>query len=492
MTGGSDLVVAATVGTAHRSVDLAALPERLRPAPIEADPAAAVLDAAALLAVAHRTVLRTVPEPDGPPTVPVSERLPVVPNVVRQVLSRVANHEAILIEALTLIRRAGLRLPPEVVPGLLDDTRTEVLAATRPVSGQIGHVLMTKNPRWAAPAVVDPADRTMWDEGTSAQRLVWFRSLRSADPAEARKLLADNYSRESVSNRVEFLGALSDGLSGADQDFLLAAVGDRSRAVAAAAVTLLTQLPDSPLRQDMRTLAARHLTIGRRPLRTTVTVTHIGTRDFAPWPIPDGDPWTALLGRIDPAEWPRIFGGNLLNLVASGNAELEPLRPGFRDAAVAFRHGGLAQVLVIAMFTRVGRKAPPIVDAALWAVLNPTDTTAQLDRLLVHPLTRPDVVGSAITALSRPWPAALARRFARWLPTGGSAGAPAPRSLWDLWATATALPDCRDMADLARSGMTDATGDRAPALTTRASNAANLLTLRAVLYETLCVPGGNQ
>jgi hypothetical protein len=53
------------------------------------------------------------------------------------------------------------------------------------------------------------------------------------------------------------------------------------------------------------------------------------------------------------------------------------------------------------------------------------------------------------------------------------------------------------MADLARCAVTDATGDHVSALTTRAGNAANLLTLRAVLYETLpienrCPPGGNQ
>jgi hypothetical protein len=53
------------------------------------------------------------------------------------------------------------------------------------------------------------------------------------------------------------------------------------------------------------------------------------------------------------------------------------------------------------------------------------------------------------------------------------------------------------MADLARSAMKDATGEHVSALTTRASNAANLLTLRAVLYETLpfenrCLPGGNK
>ena len=160
-----------------------------------------------------------------PAAVPVSEQLPVVPDVVRQVLSRVANQPAILLEALTLIRRAGLRLPPELVPGLLDDTRAEVVAATRPVAGEIGRLLMTKNPRWAAPAAPDPADRTDLGRGDH-RRSGWRGCARSVavDPAAARELLADNFSRESASNRAELLAVLADGLSGADQDFLLAAV----------------------------------------------------------------------------------------------------------------------------------------------------------------------------------------------------------------------------------------------------------------------------
>ena len=496
-TTGSDLVVAATVGTAHRSVDLTALTQRLRPEPIQADPAAALLDAAALTAVARRTVLPTVPQAPGPRLEPVPETLRVVPDVVRQVLSRVANHEVVLIEALTLIRRAGLRLPPELVPGLLDDTRTEVVAAIRPVSGQIGQVLMTKNPRWTAPAPPDPDDVTVWEEGTFAQRLEWFRALRRVDPAAARNLLADGYSREGVGNRVELLGALADGLSGADQAFLLTAARDRSRVVAAAAINLLTRLPDSPLHRDMRTLAASHLTIGRRLLRTTVIVTGLDAGAFAPWPIPAGDPWTALLGRIDPAEWPEIFGGDLLAQIAAGSEDLKPLNPGFREAAITFRHAGLAQVLIAGSLARSDRKNPPTVDGALWEVLNPAGAITMLDRLLGHQMVRPDQVATAALALRRPWHAALARRFARWLPTGAASGAPAPRQLWDLWATAPLLPDCREMADLARSFVTDATGDHASALTTRASNAGNLLTLRAVLYETLppenrCLPGGTQ
>ena len=212
----------------------------------------------------------------------------------------------------------------------------------------------------------------------------------------------------------------------------MAAVGDRSRPVAAAARDLLTGLPNSPLRRDMRTLAARHLTIGGRRLRTTVSVTDLGTGDFAPWPIPDGDPWTALLGRIDPAEWPQLFGGDLLNLIARGSAELLPLYPGFRQAAITFRHAGLAQVLVAGTLARGDRKNPPTVDGALWAVLNPAGAITMLDRLLADPSVGPDRVATAALAVRRPWHAALARRFARWLPTGGPAGAPAPRPLWDL------------------------------------------------------------
>ena len=493
MTTTSDLVTAATVGTAHRSVDLAALPDQLRPDPLPDDSAAALLNAAALSAVARRTVLPTVPAARAAPIGPGTERLPVVPDVIRQVLSRVTNQPAVLLEALELIRRAGLRLPPALIPGLLDDTRAEVVAATRPVSGEVGQFLMTKNPRWTAPAAPDPTDRTMWDEGTIAQRLGWLRAYRRADPSAARDLLADSIFRESAGNRAELVEVLADGLSGADEDFLMQALQDRSRVVATAAIALLTELPESALRRDMRALAARHLTLGRRLLRTTPTirVTEVNGQEFAPWPIPESDPWTVLLSRIDPAEWPQVFGGDLLKLLASGSEELSRLQSGFRLAAITFEHAGLAQVLITAKFDWVGPKAPPIIDRALWAVLSPADATAQLDRLLAHPLTLPDHVTAAATAIATPWPAALARRLARWLPAGGYAGVPAPRPLWDLLASATALRDCRELADLLREVMATAAGDNGPTLTTRASNATNVLTLRAVLFENLSVSGGN-
>ncbi|MET0967123.1 MAG: DUF5691 domain-containing protein [Nakamurella sp.] len=490
MTAPSDLITAATVGTAHRSIDLAALPDPLRPDPIGDDVAAALLDAAALCAVARRTLLPTVPDPVGTPIRPVSERLEVVPDVVRQVLSRVSNQPAILLEALSLIRRAGLRLPPELVPGLLDDARPDVVSATQPVAGEIGRLLIGKNPRWVASPAPDPADRTDWDEGTTVQRVQWLRALRRVDPAGARNLLKASFSAENAGNRAELLSVLGDGLSSADEEFLQTAVADRSRAVVATAMELLGRLPGSALRRDMRTLAARHLTIGHRLLRTTVHITSPSGQEFDPWPLPDGDPWTVLLSRIDPAEWPQIFGGDLLKLIAADTDALQPLLPGFRRAAIAFGRSGLAQTLITGMFSRVGLKAPPVIDDALWAVLDPSDAAVLLDRLLTRPQTRPDQVTTAATALAVPWPGAVARRLARWLPAGGHGGAPAPRQLWDLLARATALSDCRELADLLRAEMAAATGDHRSMLTTRASNAANLLTLRALLYETLDGPGG--
>ncbi len=146
----ADLVAAATVGTAHRAVDLGDLPGPVRPDPLPADPAVALLDAAALAALARRTApaARTAPRES---TQPAAEHVPVIPDVVRQMLGQLQRQPVLLVEALTLIRQAGLRLPPELVPVLLDDGRPAVVAAARPVTGEIGRLLMTKNPRWAEP-----------------------------------------------------------------------------------------------------------------------------------------------------------------------------------------------------------------------------------------------------------------------------------------------------------------------------------------------------
>lgn len=493
------LVAAATVGTSHRAFDPATLPEPVRPDPDPSDPdpsdpdpsdpAVGLLDAAVLAALARRTVpaTRTVPPA---PIRPAPEQRTVIPDVVRQVLARVDRQPDLLVEALTLIDRADLRLPPELVPGLLDDPRPAVVAAARPVGGEIGRLLMATNPRWAAPEAPDPARRAAWDEGTLAERVSWLRALRRTDPATAREVLLDGFGQESAATRAELLAVLVEGLSAADQDVLLTAVGDRSRAVVEVALDLLARLPDSPLRRDMREMAGRHLSVRRRLLGPSVIVTPIAAAEFAPWPPPSGDPWTTVLGRVDPADWPDVVGADLLPLIAGGHDDLRPLTPGFRAAALASGHAGLARALVTAQLAAASARVPPVVDPDLWWILAPADARALLERLLDDRRVRADQVERVVAGLRRPWSASLARLLARWLPGGGAQNGPAPRPLWDLWASAAALPDCRELAGLARDAAGRATGDAASTLVTRAGHAATLLTVRAVLYETLCPPGG--
>lgn len=490
MTG--DLVVAATVGTARRGVDLDRLPEALHPGGPVTEPAIGLLDAAALVATARRT---TPPRAQpGDPTVlcePPVEQRPVITDAIRQELMRMRRHESVLLEAISAIDHVGLRLPADLLPHLLDDSRPAVVAAAAgPVGGATAQLLIAANPRWSAARGPDPTDLRTWDEGTLAQRSRWLRARRAVDPDGARSLLQDGFTREPAAARAELLAALSVDLGPADQDLLLAAVGDRSHAVVTVAIDLLTRLPGSPLRQDMRALAARHLVLRKRLLRTpTVTLTDPQPAEFAPWPAPDGDPWTPLLGRIDPVEWPAIFGTDLLPLV--GSPELQPLRPGFRRAAVTFRHPGLARVLVRQQLDAAARGGPtPIVDADLWAVLAADDLVDCFDRLLADPRLRPGHVIPLLTALTRPWPVGVSRRLGPWLATSGTVGIPAPRALWDAWAEGTALSDCREIGALARQIIERASGDQASTLVSRVSPASRILTLRAVLHGALPRPEG--
>lgn len=489
----SDLVVAATVGTTRRGVDLDRLPEPLRPPGPVGEPAVGLLDAAALAAVARRAVPPRVPAAD-PATLcrpPVDER-PVIADAIRQELVRMRRHEAALLEALSAIDRAGLRLPPDLLPPLLDDRRPAVAAAAAgPVGGATARLLMAANPRWAPAAGPDPADSRTWHEGTLLERTRWLRARRRIDPDGARELLQDGFTREPAASRAELLAVLSVQLGPADQDVLLAAVGDRSHAVAGVAIDLLTRLPDSPLRRDMRVLAARHLVLRKRLLRPpTVILTDPRPEEFAPWPPPDHDPWTPLLGRIDPAEWPAIFGADLLPLVAG--PELHPLRPGFRRAAVTFRHSELARVLIRQQLHMAASAGPtPVVDTELWAVLAPDHLVDCLERLLADNRVRPGHLSPLLGALPRPWPIAVSRRLGPWLATSGTVGIPAARGLWDAWAEGTALADCREIGALARQIIERASADQASTLVSRVSPASRILTLRAVLHGALPRPEGS-
>jgi len=441
-----DLVAAATVGARHRSVDWGTVPAVLQPISLDGDPALALLDAATLLTCARRTT--TAVGRPGPAAGPEPEQLPVISDQVRQVLTRLQEHRGPLVEALDVIHAGRHRLPPDLVPILLDDNRPDVVEATRRVGGEIGRWLMSKNPRWSV-VVVDPADPAGWEHGSQAQRIEWFRRYRQTDPAAAGELLRTEIDGESAAARVLFLSVLGEGLVPEDEALLVRLLDDRSRTVAAAALELLVRLPSSALRRDMEEIVGRHLEVHRGLLRTSVTIGRPAPDEFGPWPRGDGGLEVAL-SRVDPAEWPGLVGGDLLGQVRRDQESLRPMHSAILQAAITFRHAELAAVLADQEVARMDPRKPTAVNRDLWAVLDP-DAGARLVQRLWDSRVRLDVTVDALTAIPTPWARELSLALpARLVAAAGTAGV-SLKNLWNLWSSSVAPADCSAAAGAARA-----------------------------------------
>ena len=94
----------------------------------------------------------------------------------------------------------------------------------------------------AAPELVGSQ---VWQFGDPEQRIGWLRAVRQHDPAVGLAALAGTWVKESGPDRAAFVGVLALGLTGADEDFLEAALDDRVPQVRRAAAELLAVLPES-------------------------------------------------------------------------------------------------------------------------------------------------------------------------------------------------------------------------------------------------------
>jgi hypothetical protein len=220
-------------------------------------------------------------------------------------------------EWLRLLHRHGGRLPPHVLPKLLDAaTRQPALRpAVLPVLGERGHWLARLQPewRWAADADAD-ADAAPWETGTPEQRVSALRDWRARDPQAALAALAAAWSSEPPDQRAALLAALAVGLAPDDEAFLETALDDRRKEVRAAAQRLLTRLPGSRLAQRMedRLLPLLRVESGRIELTLPAALDaamrrdgigaapHHGLGEKAGWVVD-------MLAAIDPHVWPRHF-----------------------------------------------------------------------------------------------------------------------------------------------------------------------------------------
>ncbi|MFE6504597.1 DUF5691 domain-containing protein [Kitasatospora sp. NPDC057738] len=281
------LHTSALLGTDRRPLPATALP--LADAVDRGDPATALLELAALAAVRRRAGALPVPAA-GPPGPPAAEDTrPELPEPAARRLAvllsgragsgggTLANLAELLPQWLTTARARGLRPPAALIPGLLDAARarSELRPDAVALAGPPGRWLAEQNPDWrfvlrtTAPDLPQqPTDDRLWHEGLFAERVTHLTLLRRRDPAAGLELLRGTWSTERAEDRLLFLDALQDGLSPADEPFLEAALGDRSKNVRATAAELLSTLPGSALARRMAERA-------RAAVRLAGTGTHL-------------------------------------------------------------------------------------------------------------------------------------------------------------------------------------------------------------------------
>ncbi|MEO3869252.1 DUF5691 domain-containing protein [Nonomuraea sp. B12E4] len=233
MTSWAELASAALVGTDRR--------------PYEGN----LLETAAVEAVRRRAG-RRVGEVAPPEPAPDEEQAAVGRRAAERLVRILGGeHERLLPEWLAAAAATGRRVPPFVLPELLERGRRDrsIRGHLGTLAGQRGRWLAGLNPGWGF-LLEEPTGET-WELGGPADRRAHLRELRAADPGAARRLLASTWEREGPDDRAEFVEVLADGLSMEDEPFLEAALDDRRREVRQAAANLLTRLPGSRMAQRM-------------------------------------------------------------------------------------------------------------------------------------------------------------------------------------------------------------------------------------------------
>ena len=303
----SPLTQAAVMGTRARPFSSEALPRAVAealPARQEkaegaggagdaADGTDVLLDAAAAYGAVHRATIPSVPSSAARDTGwPTSSR-PLAPEALRPLLEQILAskpQQQLLATALGVVAERGWRLPAPLLVRVLNETayRHEERDAVLGVIDERAAAVLREHPVWGKrveplvslpggdsgddsgdDSLDDSLDDSVWRLGTTAQRLAYFRRLRAQDPAAARTLMVASWKKERAEAREGIVEALATGLGEADLPLLEMAITDRSGGVRQAAAQVLLHLPGSGLVQRAEALAASHMSVTKRFLRTT-------------------------------------------------------------------------------------------------------------------------------------------------------------------------------------------------------------------------------
>ena len=257
MSSWHDLVTASLIGTERAVVPAVAIPGLPSMAEDARDPAAVLLDRAALLTAARRAGR----PPDRAEPLPACEPdpRPAVNQAAGRRLARMlgGEHAYLLAEWLAAVARRGLRPPAESLPALLDRARRAdpgLRSLVIQAGGPRASWLARLNPDWDFAIAPVLTGQDAWRLGDPAQRRSYLAGLRSRDPGAAGELIAASW-RAAGRDRVMFLSVLADSLSLADEPLLENALADPADDIRIRAAYLLAGLPGSALGERMATRA---------------------------------------------------------------------------------------------------------------------------------------------------------------------------------------------------------------------------------------------
>ncbi|MEU4292979.1 DUF5691 domain-containing protein [Kribbella sp. NPDC026596] len=261
MKGWDGLVSSALLGTDRRPAHFEELPEAVQ----ERLGDGGLLDAAALATVYKRAGRKPLRDLEPLPAAPGEDRPLPRPVAIRRLAAMLGGFQTTALgEWLRAADARGWGVPPEHLPALADHARNR--AEYRPLvvaaAGRRARWLADLNPEWRFlyAAVADSNDPEPWTHGNALERRSWLRALRGRNPEAALEALTEVWPTESAATRTDFLALLADGLSLSDEDFLEAALDDRSKEVRRAAARLLARIPGSRYGERMTERLHSHLT----------------------------------------------------------------------------------------------------------------------------------------------------------------------------------------------------------------------------------------